>query len=842
MRPEILLVIAASLAAVEAPAAEVPAAETPATKTIVVGERFRAGELWRSLFGRDYRDLWTAPVELPMLDLQTFGGGLKAVRRLGHGQTQALALQGADGLAYTFRPVLKDPVGLLPPELRDTLAASVVRDQMASGHPAGHVVVPRLLEAVGVLHNRPQLVILPDDPALGEFRKDFGGQAGDIEEFTGQKGFRGALEIVDGEEMWKRQQATPEVRVDSRAYLAARLMDHLIGDWDRHRDQWRFARMPGKDRWQPIPEDRDQAFVRFEGAALSLLRPGLPFLVRFGKEHSSLDGLTFDSWDVDRRLLTDLERPAWEEVAAQVKSQLTDAVLEEAVRRMPAAYYDKDGARLLAGLRRRRDTLPAHALRFYRYLADQVDVRGTDAADRVEIERFPGGDVSVTLSGADASSPAYYHRRFRNGETREVRVYLLGGDDRVVTRGPRDGITVRVIGGDGSDRVDDSASGGTRVADADPSDQVLRGPGTSWDRKPYAVPPPNARGAWIPARDWGRRTLFPILRFTGSTDLGLLARLSLSTTGYGFRKYPYADHQTVGVAYSTARRAFRGDYTGLFPFENSKLAFRLGARASGIELLRFYGFGNETLGPAAADDRFLVDNQQYTLAPSLQVPLGRLDLQVGPIAKYVNTARELDTLVGRVQPYGAGRFGEVGLGAALTLDTTDATGLPSRGLRVRAGGAFYPAVWDAEQAFGAVQGEVTSYLGLRTGLAPALVLHAGGRRVMGTYPFFEAAFLGGPTLRGLRANRYAGDGSLYGGAELRFKLADAFLLVPCEVGLFGLGDVGRVFLEGEDSSRWHRGLGGGVYFTTPNRRNSLSVAAARSEGRTGFYVTTGLAF
>jgi hypothetical protein len=113
---------------------------------------------------------------------------------------------------------------------------------------------------------------------------------------------------------------------------------------------------------------------------------------------------------------------------------------------------------------------------------------------------------------------------------------------------------------------------------------------------------------------------------------------------------------------------------------------------------------------------------------------------------------------------------------------------------------------------------------------------------MGTYPFFEAAFLGGPTLRGLRTNRYAGDGSLYGGAELRFKLADAFLLIPGEIGVFGLGDVGRVFLEGEDSKRWHRGLGGGAYFTTPNRRNSLSLAVARSEGRTGFYVTTGLAF
>ena len=55
-------------------------------------------------------------------------------------------------------------------------------------------------------------------------------------------------------------------RPDSRAYLKVRLIDQVIGDWDRHRNQWRWARVRRRgERWQPIPEDRDQAFVRFEG-------------------------------------------------------------------------------------------------------------------------------------------------------------------------------------------------------------------------------------------------------------------------------------------------------------------------------------------------------------------------------------------------------------------------------------------------------------------------------------------------------------------------------------------------------------------------------------------------
>ena len=108
------------------------------------------------------------------------------------------------------------------------------------------------------------------------------------------------------------------MRVDARAYLRARLIDHLIGDWDRHRDQWRWVKLPGNPLWQPIPEDRDQAFGR-SAASRSGAAPVLPLLVEFGNDYSSMDGLTFDGSDVDRRLLAGLERPVFEEEVAKVQ-------------------------------------------------------------------------------------------------------------------------------------------------------------------------------------------------------------------------------------------------------------------------------------------------------------------------------------------------------------------------------------------------------------------------------------------------------------------------------------------------------------------------------------------
>ena len=93
-----------------------------------------------------------------------------------------------------------------------------------------------------------------------------------------------------------------------------------------------------------------------------------------------------------------------------------------------------------------------------------------------------------------------------------------------------------------------------------------------------------------------------------------------------------------------------------------------------------------------------------------------------------------------------------------------------------------------------------------------------------------------------RENRYAGDAVVYAGAELRLFLTKFFLLLPGDFGVFGLGDVGRVYLEGESSDRWHGAAGGGIWFAFLGRANTLSMAVARGEERTGFYLRAGFGF
>src|SRR5262245_14009102 len=190
------------------------------------GPQYQAGGLHRWFFGTHHRDLWTTPVEAPMLDLSSFAGGLKPTKTGGGLQTMSLRFDSGDGREFAFRSLDKDPSKTLPPELRDTIAAGVLRDQISSANPYAALVVPVLADAMGVLQSKPQLVILPDDARLGEFRKEFGNLMGFIEERPadgpkGEPGFAGSDKILSTDELFLELQEDNDDNVNPRAHLKA---------------------------------------------------------------------------------------------------------------------------------------------------------------------------------------------------------------------------------------------------------------------------------------------------------------------------------------------------------------------------------------------------------------------------------------------------------------------------------------------------------------------------------------------------------------------------------------------------------------------------------------------
>src|SRR5690606_7872974 len=230
-----------------------------------------------------------------VLDPDTFAGGLKVGELGGGKQTVSVRLYDASGREYVFRSVDKDQSGGLPEDFRGTLVSRVAQDQVSSKHPTAALIVAPLLEAAGVLHARTQLLVVPDHPVLGEHRERFAGMLGTLEERPneyerGISAFAGAERIAGTETLLDHLEEGSEHRVDAPAYLRARLVDFLIGDWDRHLDQWRWARFDreGVHRWAPIPRDRDNAFSRYDGLVMGAVRQGWPWLLEFDAEYPDL--------------------------------------------------------------------------------------------------------------------------------------------------------------------------------------------------------------------------------------------------------------------------------------------------------------------------------------------------------------------------------------------------------------------------------------------------------------------------------------------------------------------------------------------------------------------------
>ena len=99
-------------------------------------------------------------------------------------------------------------------------------------------------------------------------------------------------------------------RADQFAVLRARLLDIMIGDFDRHFDQWKWITTDtGKGKlYFPIPRDRVQAFFYSDGKLLQASsRNLLPFLQGFRNNIPDVNWLGYPARDFDRVFLTDLD-------------------------------------------------------------------------------------------------------------------------------------------------------------------------------------------------------------------------------------------------------------------------------------------------------------------------------------------------------------------------------------------------------------------------------------------------------------------------------------------------------------------------------------------------------
>ena len=816
--------------------------------TVVAGD-YSAGWLKRLLFGSDYRDLWSVPIRVPYLKLREYAGGLTPVRTGGFGQTISLHFDGADGRRYVFRSIDKDLSRRLAEGLLGTFVEDIVQDQTSAYNPAAALVTSSLVEAAGVLAAKPQLFVMPDDPALGEFREAYAGMLGMILENPDEgprntPGFAGSERVSGSDRVLEAIEKSPGDRVDAVGFLKARLLDVFLGDRDRHKGQWKWARFEEGDgyRWEVVAEDRDQPFVKQDGVILWIART---FFVRkltnFSANYSNLVGLTWNGWDLDRRFFAGLEKPVWDSVAVDLQQRFTDQVIEDAVRQLPPEYYALRGEELTYELKSRRDHLLEVTDDYYRLMAEYVDIETTDEDEIATIDRNDDGTVLVEVALTPTSEP-HFRRMFYPDETKEIRLNLHGGDDRAVVRGNSGDIKIRVIGGGGRDHLVDASSAATYFYDAGGRTEFVRGPGTRVDRRDFKAPPsPDFAHEHPP--DWGY-WLKPLPWLSFSPDIGLFAGGGFMRYQYGFRKFPYSSLVVAKLGFAFGANQPWVDLQLESREIGPRLHLNLSGQWTGLDIIRFHGFGNNTT-LTGSSSFYRVDRRQTSVAVGLEVePTAHVTFSAGPIFQVSQTDRDDgNTFLVSQGPdfYGVGTFEQLGVQGSFSIDTRNRPVAATKGVLLTGGGTVFGSWLDVTDTYAEVHGEAATYLTV----GPTLALRAGAKKVFGTFPFHDAAYLGGnTTVRGFSEQRFAGDATVYGNAEFRFRMSRLRIIFPGNIGLFALADVGRVFSDVDTPgvSTWHSAFGGGLWLSLLGDLNTMSVAIARSDERTGVYVRTGFHF
>ncbi len=802
------------------------------TRTIAANPKYNKGGMYELLLGRHNRDIWALPVTVPYLDLGREAGGLTPVKRGGGMQTFSLRLLGADGREYGLRSIDKDPSVSLPPALRNTVARDLVQDQIASIHPYGAFAIPPLAEAAGVYHSLPRLVYVPDDPRLGVYRETFGNQLMMLElrpdeDMSDFPNVGRSEDVVSQEKMYEEIEEDNDNRIDVEAFVRARLFDMLLSDWDRHKNQWRWAEFDDPDGkgklFRPVPKDRDWAFNRFDGVLPTLARIGFdpkfqPFTDAFG----NLKGLTLNGMPQDRRLTGPAGRSVWIEQARAIQAGLTDEAIEAGIAALPKSVSDFHGAALAETLKRRRDQLPAAAEEYYRIASRRVDLFGTHKHELFEVYRLNDEDTEVIvhkITKEGEQRAEMYRRTFHRRETSEVVLYGLDGDDRFVLSGEvPTGIAIRAVGGEGEDLFEDRSIvrlGGDKAISYDTranAPAAAAGPSTRVVRSDDpAVNAYNPLGFLYNAKR-------PQLYFGYNDDDGLYVGGGLLVQLHGFRKAPYAASHRF-IANGAARTgAYNVVYTGHFVDILNGVDIALEASIRSPRNIRnFFGLGNDTPRIEPEAGFYQARFEQATVAPAFVFGDPGARLLLGGHLRYTEiedssgdffTEIGLDDLEIQDQVH-------AGVSATLEIDQTDRAFNPRQGLRWWTDARVNAGVLRDEKPFTQLASALSLYYSPSLSPQITFATRIGAAHTFGDFPFYEANTIGGrSTVRGWRSNRFAGRSSAYANTELRVKLLDFSTYIAMgNLGALGFFDVGRVWTE-TDSPRgrlWHPGYGGGLW-------------------------------
>lgn len=805
---------------------------------------FQRGALWRFLWGNHFRRTYATQMTVPVLKLSAFKGGVVPIKLGGGNQTSSLRLQDTNKRQYAIRSLDKDATRVVPYPFNESFALTIVKDNFSSSHPLSALPVTALAKSLNIYHTNPGIFYLPRQPLLDRYNDLFGGALYLVEErpsgdWSNESSLGNAPDFIGTLDLAEAITTDNKAEVDQQWTVRTRLLDMLIGDWDRHDDQWRWAEFPQGEQklYRPVPRDRDQAFSKYDGLILGLIRQFSPSIRALRPYNSNIRTIKWANWSAryfDHSFLNELNWEDWLREVQFLQQQLTDELIETAFREsFPAEIYQRDAPKMIQVLKFRRDHLIQIAQNHYKLLSTAVDVVGTDKRELFVIERLNDDSTRVSVFDTNKNKERQrklYERIFLTKDTREIRLYGLDGDDFFEISGTADkGIRIRAIGGLGEDHFTDHSEVYTQgkktiLYDAKDEKNVLNIGAETRNRisDDPNLNTYNRRGSDYEF-DYGYKLPF----VAGNPDDGLLLGGLLQHTTYGFKKAPYAARHTLSGRYALATSGMGFNYRGEFINVLGKWDFQLNAEVNTpLYAINFYGFGNDTPDPEEElEENFnRVRQRLVRLEPSL---LSRVNSafswSVGPTFESIRIDRTPGRLIDAIgddfDPELFDGLEFVGVRFQMNLKNVNNQAFPSNGIGWRLDAGWKLQLDNTDKHFPYLQAALTLYQQLAPSGNLVFATRVGvWHNFNNKFEFYQGATLGGgltenANFRGVRRERFTGQTSFYNNIDLRLRLfSSENRTLPFAMGIFGGFDHGRVWLQNEDSDTWHYAYGGGLFF------------------------------
>lgn len=782
---------------------------------------------FKKLFmGENYRREWSTPVNMKVFNLKKEKEGLTIVSLGGDPQSTSLRLRDAKGKEWTLRCINKNLTKTLPQAFQGSIVKPTITEYNSASFPYGSLIIPELLTALRLQTPHPELFYVPDDPAFTFYRKLFADKVCTLEER--EPSSDGSNTISTAKTFGKMIDENDHRPVQAEA-LKARLLDFIIGDFDRHFDQWKWSiNDTGKGKiYTPIPKGRDMAFFNAEGLQMKFFTgKALPFLKGFKYTMNDMEWLGYGAKDFDRLFLTSLNAEQWKEAISFLQEKLTDSVIKKAVAKLPAEIFPLHGEMIINKMISRRDLLVRKGMTYYNFISRKVNVVGSNDREYFEVSNA-GNGLQVRVYARDKNNNTsfiMYDRVFDRAVTQEIRLFGLNGNDLfVIDTTASSKIKMRIIGGKGRDTFDIKGRVENLLYDIKSDDNHIRNNSKTKNR--FSVNPPVNENS-ITGFQYNT-TRYPRIFFGYNSDQGTVAGAGISKTTHGFRNLPFASDQRLGILYSFAN-AWQIFYKGEFNHVTRNLDILLKANSLNPGLHNFFGLGNNTKVDRMLSSRFYQTRYKTVEVEALfrRRVFEKFHLMGGAYyfgysGNYSKNSNNILSIPQRVGLDSANIFSNknyFGAKALFHIDNRNNEVFPTRGIHWDNEFIYTAGISNGAGNFSRFTSDMTVYISQNDPAKVIAVLKLGAGRIYSKhFEYFQALALGNNNLNGFRQNRFVGSSTEYGSLELKIKLFDlnAYTLSG-PVGLSGFFDMGRVRLRGESSKKIHSAVGGGLYFVPFN--------------------------